>query len=117
MKTFNDLTEEEKVTLTSAQVEYYAKVDCANRGIIIPQKPISEVQQVASPTEKYYIVGYESFVFETEADAQNYIDFKSKRFKIASIGSNYSNKNQYVGARTEDYKEIKTNFNLIILTK
>lgn len=108
MKTFSELSAEEKVGLTTEQVQYYAKLDCANRGIIIPQKPILEVQQVASPTAKYYIVGYESFAFETEADAQNYIDLKSKSFKIATIGSDYNNKNQYVGARTEDYKEIKT---------
>lgn len=108
MKTFFALTDEEKVALTTEQVQYYAKIDCANRGIIIPQKPISEVQDVAKPTEKYYIVGYESFVFETDADAQNYIDAKAKSFKIGSIGNDYNNKNQYVGAPTEDYKEIKT---------
>jgi hypothetical protein len=108
MKTFFDLTSEEKVALTTEQVQYYAKIDCANRGIIIPQKPISEVQQIAPPTGKCYIVGYESFAFETETDAQNYIDSKAKSFRIKSIGSGYDNKNQYVGEPTEDYKEIKT---------
>lgn len=108
MKTFFDLSAEEKVALTTEQVQYYAKIDCANRGIIIPQKPISEVQEVAKPTGKYYTVGYESFAFETETDAQNYIDAKAKSFKIGSIGSSYDSKNQYVGAPMDDYKEIKT---------
>lgn len=108
MRNFNNLTNEEKVVLTTEEVQYYARIDCANRGVIIPQKPISEVQIVASPTGKYYQIGYESFVFETEGDAQNYIDSKSKSFRVSSIGSNYDNKNQYVGAPTEDYKEIKT---------
>lgn len=113
MRIYNDLTEQEKVSLTTEQVEYYAKIDCANRGIIIPQKPISEVQTVAPPTGKYYIVGYESFAFETEADAQNYIDSKARSFRILNIGNDYG-KNQYVGAPTEGYKEIKT---IILYTK
>lgn len=108
MRKFDDLSTEEKLALTAEKVQYYAKIDCANRGIIIPQKPISEVQEVAKPTGKYYTVGYESFAFETEADAQNYIDAKAKSFKICSIGNDYNNKSQYVGAPTEDFKEIKT---------
>ena len=108
MKTFFDLSAEEKVALTTEQVQYYAKIDCANRGIIIPQKPISEVKEVAKPTGKYYIVGYESFAFETEVDAQNYIDAKAKSFKVGSIGNSYDSKSQYVGAPMDDYKEIKT---------
>jgi hypothetical protein len=114
MKTFDQLTEEEKVGLTTEQVQYYARLGCANRGIIIPQKPISQVQSVTPATEKYYVVGYESFAFSTEADAQNYIDSKAKSFKIATIGSDYNNKNQYVGVPMEDYKEIKT---VILYTK
>ena len=46
MKTFYDLTEEEKVLLTSEQVQYYTRIDCANRGIIIPQKPINSLKEV-----------------------------------------------------------------------
>jgi hypothetical protein len=85
MKTFDQLTEEEKVGLTTEQVQYYARLGCANRGIIIPQKPISQVQSVTPATEKYYVVGYESFAFSTEADAQNYIDSKAKSFRILEV--------------------------------
>lgn len=108
MKTFNDLSAEEKVALTTEQVQYYAKIDCANRGIIIPQKPIVEVQEVAPPTQKYYQVGYESFVFETDKEAQDYIDAKSKALQVKSIGSGYDSKNQYVSERNSDYKDFKS---------
>jgi len=114
MKTFTDLSELEKVELTAEQVKYYAKIDCANRGIIIPQKPINQLKDVVAPTQNYFQVGYESFVFDTMEDAQNYIDAKSKSFKIRSIGNNYDNKNQYISERTTDYKEIKT---IVLYTK
>ena len=52
MKTFFDLSAEEKVALTAEQLQYYAKIDCANRGIIIPQKPISEVKEDEVSAEK-----------------------------------------------------------------
>lgn len=108
MKTFYDLTSEEKVQLTAEQVQYYAKIDCANQGIIIPQKPINQLKSVVAPTQQYYQVGYESFVFESIEDAQNYIDAKNKSFQLKSIGNSYDNKNQYVSERTSDYKEVKT---------
>ena len=108
MKTFTDLSNEEKVQLSTEQVQYYAKVDCANRGIIIPQKPINELKPIVAPTVNYFQVGYEGFVFETMDDAQNYIDAKSKSFRIGSIGSNFDSKSQFVSERTSDYKEIKT---------
>lgn len=108
MKTFYDLTSEEKVELTTEQVQYYAKIDCANQGIIIPQKPINGLKAVVAPTQQYYQVGYESFVFESIEDAQNYIDVKNKSFQLKSIGNNYDNKNQYISERTSDYKEVKT---------
>jgi len=88
MKRFNELTNEEKVVLTSEQVEYYAKLDCANRGIVIPQKPINQLKDVIKPSEKYYQVGWESFVFKTEQDAQEYVDIKNKTLSIKSFGSN-----------------------------
>ena len=81
MITFDQLTKEEKILLTEEQVNYYAKLDCANQGLIIPQKPINELKLVATPTQKFYQVGYESFVFETEQEAQDYIDEKEKPFK------------------------------------
>lgn len=108
MKTFYDLTKEEKVLLTEEQVNYYAKLDCANQGLIIPQKPINELKLVATPTQKFYQVGYESFVFETEQEAQDYISAKSKAFQIKSIGNNYDNKNQFISDKIADYKEIKS---------
>lgn len=108
MKTFYDLTEEEKLTLTSEQVQYYAKIDCASRGIILPQKPINKLKEVVAPSQKYYQVGYESFVFETDKEAQDYIDAKSKALQVKTIGNNYDSKNQYVSERHSDYKEIKS---------
>jgi hypothetical protein len=114
MKTFYDLTNEEKVLLTEEQVQYYAKLDCANRGIVIPQKPINKLKEVIPPTQKYYMVGYESFIYETEKEAQDYIDAKAKSFQIRGIGNNYDNKNQYVDGRSAEYKDIKS---VILYTK
>lgn len=108
MKTFDQLTSEEKVVLTTEEVQYYARIDCANRGIIIPQKPINNLKEVAPPTQKYYQVGYESFVFETDKEAQDYIDAKGKALQIKSIGNSYDNKNQYVSERNSDYKDFKS---------
>ena len=108
MKTFYDLTKEEKVVLTEEQVNYYAKLDCANQGLIIPQKPINELKPVIAPTQKYYQIGYDSFVFETEQEAQDYIDAKGKAFQVKSIGNNYDNKNQFISEKVVDYKEIKS---------
>ena len=108
MNTFYDLTKEEKVVLTEEQVNYYAKLDCANQGLIIPQKPINELKLVAAPTHKYYQVGYESFVFETDKEAQDYIDAKGKAFQVKYIGNNYDNKNQFISEKVVDYKEIKS---------
>ena len=108
MITFDQLTKEEKVVLTEEQVNYYAKLDCANQGLIIPQKPINELKPVAAPTQKYYQVGYESFVFETDKEAQDYIDAKGKALQIKSIGDSYDNKNQYVSERNSDYKNFKS---------
>lgn len=108
MKTFYDLTKEEKVVLTEEQVNYYAKLDCANQGLIIPQKPINELKPVIAPTQKYYQIGYDSFVFETEQEAQNYIDAKGKAFQIKSVGNHYDSKNQYISDKVLDYKEIKS---------
>lgn len=108
MKTFYDLTKEEKVSLTTEQVQYYAKLDCANSGIIIPQKPINNLKAVTPPTQKYYQVGYESFVFETDKEAQDYIDAKSRALQVKSIGNSYDNKNQYVSERYTDYKDFKS---------
>lgn len=114
MKTFNELPNEEKVVLIEEQVTYYAKLDCAKRGIIIPQKPINELRKVVPPTQKFYQVGYESFVFETEAEAQDYIDSRAKALVIKSVGGNYDSKNQYVDVRNSDYKEIKS---VVVYTK
>ena len=93
MKTFYDLQEDEKAILTEEKVSYYAKLECANKGVIIPQKPISEIKEIKPPTKKCYTIGYESIAFETEADAQAYLDAKNKSFKIRSIGNNYDTKN------------------------
>lgn len=108
MKTFDQLTKEEKVTLTGEEVQYYAKIDCANRGIIIPQKPINTIKDVIPPTQKYYQVGYESFVFETDKEAQDYIDAKGKALQVKSIGNSYDDKNKYVSERNSDYKDFKS---------
>lgn len=114
MKTFKDLTNEEKVALTTEQVQYYARIDCANKGIIIPQKPINNLKEVAPPTQKYYQVGYESFVFDTDSQAQEYIDARDKAFQIKSIGNGYDSKNQYISDRNSGYKEIKS---IVLYTK
>ena len=108
MKRFEDLTREEKLALTEEQVNYYAKLECADRGIIIPQKPINEIKSIEFPTEKFYQVGYESFVFRTEQDAQDFIDAKSKALTIKSIGGSYEAKNQYVDSLIDGYKEVRT---------
>ena len=108
MKTFDQLTKEEKVTLTGEEVQYYAKIDCANRGIIIPQKPINTIKDVIPPTQKYYQVGYESFVFETDKEAQDYIDAKGKALQVKSIGNSYDDKNKYVSERNSEYKDFKS---------
>lgn len=108
MKTFNDLTKEEKVVLTVEQVQYYARIDCANRGVIIPQKPINNLIEVAPPTAKFYQVGYESFVFETPEDAQNYIDAKNKALGIKGVANSYDDKNRYITKRDADYKDFKS---------
>lgn len=108
MKTFYDLTKEEKVVLTEEQVSYYAKLDCANQGLIIPQKPVNELKPVIAPTQKYYQIGYDSFVFETEQEAQDYIDAKGKAFQVKSVGNHYDSKNQYISDKVLDYKEIKS---------
>lgn len=108
MKTFSDLSDLEKTELSTEQVQYYAKIDCANKGIIIPIKPVLELKKVEEPTQNYFQVGYESFVFEKIEDAQNYIDSKAKAFQIKTIGNNYDSRSQYVSERASDYKEIKT---------
>jgi len=107
MKTFNDLTKEEKVALTAEQVQYYAKIDCANRGVIIPQKPINELQIVTPPTQKYYQVGYESFVFETDKEAQDYIDAKNKALQTSSVNNSYDS-NRFISNKVNEQKEIKS---------
>lgn len=114
MKTFSDLSDLEKTELSTEQVQYYAKIDCANLGIIIPVKPVLELKKVEEPTQNYFQVGYESFVFEKIEDAQDYIDSKAKSFQIKTIGNNYDSRSQYVSERASDYKEIKT---IILYTK
>ena len=107
MKTFSDLSREEKKVLTSEQVEYYSKIECALRGIIIPQKPVNNIKEVIPPTQKFYQIGYESFVFETEQDAQDYLDILSKSLSVKSVGNSYGNP-QYVSKRTDLNRDIKT---------
>ena len=108
MKTFFDLEETDKVGLTDEQIDYYTRLECANRGIVIPQKPINDLQNIEPPTNKYYQVGYESFVFATEKEAQDFIDIKSKSLQVKSVGSSYNDKNRYVDSNSNDYKEIKS---------
>jgi hypothetical protein len=101
MKTFDQLTREEKKVLTEEQVNYYARLECANRGIIIPQKPINNVKIVKEPSQKFYLVNYESFVFSAEQDAQDYIDARKKGLRACSIGNSYTTqytkKDDYIG--------------------
>lgn len=114
MKTFYDLTSEEKINLSEEQVDYYTKIECANRGIIIPLKPIIEIKEVLKPTARYYQVGYNSFVFNTEQEAQNYVKAAEKALSISNIGNNYDSKHQYVKGLVTDSKEIKS---VILYTK
>lgn len=90
MKRFNELTKEEKVELTEEQLLHYVKLECADKGIIIPQKPIQEVQETPLPTTKFYSVGYNSFVFRTEQEAQNYADAISKALSVGTTSDNRS---------------------------
>lgn len=108
MKTFYDLTNEEKVALDSEKVQYYARLECANRGIIIPQKPINNLKEVQPPTQKFYQIGYESVVFETEQEAQDYVDAKQKGFQISNMTSNYNSRESYISNRVKDNFEIKS---------
>lgn len=96
MKTFYDLTDEEKMNLTEDQIIYYAKLECAQRGIIVPLKPVNELKEFKTPSKKFYQVGYESFVFETEEDAQKYVDIITKALTVKRLGNNYNSKDQYV---------------------
>jgi len=121
MKTFYDLTKEEKVSLTTEQVQYYARLDCANQGIIIPQKPISETKPVIEPTTKFYSVGYESVYFDNEAAVEAYIALLAHSYIVKGMTNDYSSKSQYGVKRdttnsepkitllytTEEAKEIK----------
>jgi hypothetical protein len=95
MKRFDQLTREEKKVLTEEQVNYYARLECADRGIIIPQKPINEVKIVKEQSQKFYSVDYESFVFSSEQDAQDYIDARKKGLRVCSIGNSYLASTQY----------------------
>jgi hypothetical protein len=90
MKRFNELTKEEKVELTEEQLLHYAKLECADKGIIIPQKPMQEVQETPLPTTKFYSVGYSSFVFRTEQEAQDYADAISKALSTGTINDSRS---------------------------
>ena len=90
MKRFNELTREEKVVLTEEQLQHYAKLECAEKGIIIPQKPMQEVQKTPLPTTKFYSVGYNSFVFRTEQEAQDYADAISKALSVGTTSDNRS---------------------------
>lgn len=114
MKTFYDLTDEEKISLTENQVQYYAKLDCANQGIIIPQKPINNLKEVQPPTQKFYQVGYESIVFETEQDAQDYVNAKQKGFSTTYIGDSYNSREQYTNKAVNDVGDIKS---IVLYTK
>jgi SepF-like predicted cell division protein (DUF552 family) len=96
MKTFYDLTDEEKMNLTEDQIIYYAKLECAQRGIIVPLKPVNELKEFKTPSKKFYQVGYESFVFETEEDAQKYVDIITKALTVKRLGNDYNSKDQYV---------------------
>ena len=107
MKNFFNLTEEEKIILTKEEIQYYARLDCASKGIIIPQKPINNLKDIEPPTKKYYQVGYESVVFETDEDAQNYVEAKSKALQTSSINNNYDS-SRYVTKNINDSKEIKS---------
>lgn len=108
MKTFYDLTNEEKVALDNEKVQYYARLECANRGVIIPQKPINKTKEVQPPTQKFYQVGYESVAFETEQDAQDYVNAKQKGFQKSNMGNSYSSRESYISERVNDTGEIKS---------
>ena len=96
MKTFDQLTRGEQKVLTEEQVNYYARLECANRGIIIPQKPINKEKTVKEPSEKFYSVDYESFVFSSDQEAKDYIDARKKGLRVSSFGNSYvSNTPQY----------------------
>lgn len=99
MKTFYDLTDEEKMNLTEDQIIYYAKLEGAQRGTIIPLKPVNELKEFKTPSKKFYQVGYESFVFETEEDAQKYVDIIAKTLTVKRLGNNYGSKDLYVTTR------------------
>jgi len=107
MKTFYDLTEEEKTSLTDDQVKYYTTLECANRGIIIPQKPISEVKEVISPTSRFYSIGYESVLFDNEEDVKAYIELVSRAYNSTGVTGSYSSTNYYAKKKDASSLEIK----------
>ena len=96
MKTFYDLSTEEKLQLTSEQIDYYARLDCANSGVIIPARPIEQTSIVAQPTHEFHSVGYESYYFDNLAEAKTYADLKNKALQSKTIGKHkFSCKNDY----------------------
>lgn len=105
-KIYIELTEEEKVKLTYEDILFYAKLECANAGIIIPQEPTNKTKEVLQPSKKYYQIYYDSIVFETEADAQNYLDLKKKSLKIVGLTNDYDTKKSYA-KRYDNNEEIK----------
>lgn len=88
-KSFYDLSKEDKIKLDYDRIQYYAKLECANRGIIIPLKPISEIVSVPEPTEQFYSFGYEGVLFDNEADANLYAELKNKSYSTTSVGKHY----------------------------
>lgn len=110
MKTFYDLNDEQKIALSNEQVEYYARIECANRGIVMPIKPVGELKEVQPPTTKFYTVGYESKLFEKESDAELYCKLIcATALSAHSIGKDYETNTQYAKKQVDRKQEIKSN--------
>jgi len=110
MKTFYDLNDEEKISLSDEQVEYYARVECANRGIVMPIKPVGELKEVQPPTTKFYTVGYDSKLFLKESDAELYCELiYVTALSSHNIGKDYETNTQYAKKQVDRKQEIKSN--------
>lgn len=84
MKSFYDLTTPEKIALTGEQIEYYAKLECANRGIIIPLKPVSSPLVIDAPKTDFYSVSYEGRYWLSQDDAKLYADLIARSYNSAT---------------------------------
>lgn len=90
MKRFNELEDLEKIGLTDLEVEHYAKIECAYRGIIIPVPPKEEPKTVFEPTTKFFASSYSGPYFTNLEDVEDYNNIMKKSFSGSPIAGDYN---------------------------